>query len=390
VQTSAGTTATKYALDGWDPALKGSTGNSNWNVWADLTSSNTIQTRYLWGDQVNELFARIGSTGTAAFLLTDHLDSIVGVTNASGALQDVITYDAYGNFTESNSGMLGSYTYAGMEFDSTTQLYYSRARYYDATTGRWISQDPLGFNAGDSNLYRYVLNQPTYWTDPSGLDDHHWFPQYGQGGDDTRWGNKYVWSRFPDLQKWGFNIDQFTTTYPGGTASIHGWIHNQHKYSDQYWTILTTSCNSCEFLKKVVALMAKTVTAIQIAFPQSKCSFTLHGYKVKDRTEWALQYYIDRVCKQKQVEEKKVKVKNRQWNWYDAFNLILVGEGVRQIFWKFLPEPVPAPVPGPAPVPVRWFNPAAGLWWLIPMNSLDPWWDPEGIFKGYGQGGIGA
>jgi RHS repeat-associated protein len=170
VQTSSATTVTKYALDGWDPALKGSTGNSNWNVWADLTSSNTIQTRYLWGDQVNELFARIGSTGTAAFLLTDHLESIVGVTNASGTLEDVITYDAYGNFTESNSGVVGSYTYAGMEFDSTTQLYYSRARYYDATTGRWISQDPLGFDAGDSNLYRYVNNQPTRGTDPSGLD----------------------------------------------------------------------------------------------------------------------------------------------------------------------------------------------------------------------------
>ena len=41
--------------------------------------------------------------------------------------------------------------------------------HYDATTGRWISQDPLGFDAGDSNLYRYVNNGVTYKTDPSGL-----------------------------------------------------------------------------------------------------------------------------------------------------------------------------------------------------------------------------
>src|ERR1019366_5630337 len=46
---------------------------------------------------------------------------------------------------------------------------YNRARYYDAATGGWISQDPLGFNAGDSNLYRYVNNAPTIGTDPSGM-----------------------------------------------------------------------------------------------------------------------------------------------------------------------------------------------------------------------------
>jgi uncharacterized protein RhaS with RHS repeats len=35
--------------------------------------------------------------------------------------------------------------------------------------GRWISQDPLRFDAGDSNLYRYVNNAPTDARDPSGL-----------------------------------------------------------------------------------------------------------------------------------------------------------------------------------------------------------------------------
>jgi hypothetical protein len=45
----------------------------------------------------------------------------------------------------------------------------NHARWYDGTTGRWMTQDPLGFAAGDSNLYRYVHNQPTGATDPSGL-----------------------------------------------------------------------------------------------------------------------------------------------------------------------------------------------------------------------------
>lgn len=47
-------------------------------------------------------------------------------------------------------------------------LQYNRARYYDPTTGRWTSQDPSSFAAGDANLYRYVQNNPTDVTDPSG------------------------------------------------------------------------------------------------------------------------------------------------------------------------------------------------------------------------------
>ncbi len=40
---------------------------------------------------------------------------------------------------------------------------------YDPTIGRWISEDPIGFEAADPNLYRYVGNNPTNATDPSGL-----------------------------------------------------------------------------------------------------------------------------------------------------------------------------------------------------------------------------
>ncbi len=42
-------------------------------------------------------------------------------------------------------------------------------RWYDPKVGRWISEDPIGFAAGDSNLYRYVGNSPTNATDPNGL-----------------------------------------------------------------------------------------------------------------------------------------------------------------------------------------------------------------------------
>ncbi|MEM9828735.1 MAG: RHS repeat-associated core domain-containing protein, partial [Planctomycetota bacterium] len=61
--------------------------------------------------------------------------------------------------------------YTGRLFDSETDLQNNLNRWYDADTGRWISQDPIGFAAGDANLYRYVGNGPTNATDPSGLEE---------------------------------------------------------------------------------------------------------------------------------------------------------------------------------------------------------------------------
>ena len=50
------------------------------------------------------------------------------------------------------------------------RLYYYRARYYDPQTGRFISEDPIGFAGASANLYEYVNGNPINFTDPSGLD----------------------------------------------------------------------------------------------------------------------------------------------------------------------------------------------------------------------------
>lgn len=41
-------------------------------------------------------------------------------------------------------------------------------------SGRFVSQDPTAFSAGDSNLYRYVGNHPSYAVDPTGLGGGKW------------------------------------------------------------------------------------------------------------------------------------------------------------------------------------------------------------------------
>ena len=61
------------------------------------------------------------------------------------------------------------FKFAGMEYDSTTGQYFDRARWYGPVPGKFLSQDPIGFDASDSDLYRYARNSPLDLSDPSGL-----------------------------------------------------------------------------------------------------------------------------------------------------------------------------------------------------------------------------
>jgi RHS repeat-associated protein len=134
------------------------------------SGTNTLQVRYLLGDQPDQYFARIVTGSGASWFLPDRQGSIRDITDASGAVQDHLAYDAFGNITtETNPAYGGSIKYEGMRLDSETGFYVTPFRYYDPHTGRWITHDPVGFLAGDSNLYRYVFNSSTNYTDPSGL-----------------------------------------------------------------------------------------------------------------------------------------------------------------------------------------------------------------------------
>jgi RHS repeat-associated protein len=142
------------------------------NPYADFTSSGTLKMRYLDGLAVDELLPRTDSSGNTSWYFTDQVGSVIAIASTTAGVQDEITYDPFGNIvTQTDSAEADRFMFAGMEFDSNTGLYYDHARYYDAAIGRFVSQDPKGFAAGDTNLYRYVGNAPTDQTDTSGLED---------------------------------------------------------------------------------------------------------------------------------------------------------------------------------------------------------------------------
>jgi RHS repeat-associated protein len=125
--------------------------------------------RYLYGPQIDQVLADETVTRAVQWALSDQQGSVRDVISNQGQLLNHIRYDSFGNITsQTNANVDFRFGYTGREFDTETGLYYYRARYYDAAIGRFISEDPMGFGAGDSNLYRYVGNSPTNFTDPTG------------------------------------------------------------------------------------------------------------------------------------------------------------------------------------------------------------------------------
>jgi RHS repeat-associated protein len=113
--------------------------------------------------------ARTSSSGTTAWYLPDKLGSVRDIVSSSGSELDHVVYDSFGNIlTETNASNGDRFKFAGMEYDALANQYYDRARYYDSSVGRFTRQDPMGFVAGDPDLYRFVCNDVTDDTDPSG------------------------------------------------------------------------------------------------------------------------------------------------------------------------------------------------------------------------------
>jgi RHS repeat-associated protein len=66
---------------------------------------------------------------------------------------DHIDYDAFGRLEGPCNG--DRYRFTGRKISGETALLYNRTRYYDPAPGRWLSEDPLAFDAGDGRLHAY-------------------------------------------------------------------------------------------------------------------------------------------------------------------------------------------------------------------------------------------
>ena len=109
--------------------------------------------------------------GTTSFYHYDGGGNTRQLSDATEAVTDQYTYDAFGRELAVTGTTVNDFKFAGEQFDSTLGLYYMRARYYDQQTGIFVSRDPF---AGDPQApqtlhrYLYASNNPVNFSDPTG------------------------------------------------------------------------------------------------------------------------------------------------------------------------------------------------------------------------------
>ncbi|MGH9746028.1 MAG: RHS repeat-associated core domain-containing protein [Candidatus Acidiferrales bacterium] len=137
------------------------------NAVADIDQNATVLARYAETQNIDEPLVQLRS-GTTSYYEADGLGSVTSLTSGAGAIANTYTYDSFGKLTASTGSITNRFQYTARELDSETGLYYYRARYYDPTVGRFLSEDPVHFMAG-TNFYRYVNNNPGLLVDPTGF-----------------------------------------------------------------------------------------------------------------------------------------------------------------------------------------------------------------------------
>ncbi len=140
------------------------------NIEEELNADGTLGERYTYGPGVDEPL--VGQRQPKIFFYeADGLGSVTSLTDPTGAITATYTYDSFGFLTNSTGSATNWFRYTARQFDSDTALYYYRARYYDPTIGRFISEDPIRFKSG-VNFYRYASGNPVEVSDPSGLTNY--------------------------------------------------------------------------------------------------------------------------------------------------------------------------------------------------------------------------
>jgi RHS repeat-associated protein len=195
--------------------------------------SGTTPTANLLSAGLDNTLVREDLTGTgwSRAYLTDAQGSTTQtdrfIDGTSGGTDHNYSYEPYGRVTDNQPSCNTASTcdsdpnqYTGRENDGTG-LNYNRARYYNPTLQRFISQDPLSFASGDTNLYAYVQNQPTQYTDPFGSNSKSSAPPSGQTAGSYRFvvnSSGTVADLKPDLQSLArTHADTVLASTPHGT-----------------------------------------------------------------------------------------------------------------------------------------------------------------------------
>lgn len=147
-----------------------------WSLVEERNGAGTLTQSYFHGADMDEILAKVNASGTF-YYLQDGLGSVVALTGLLGTVAEAYRYDPYGapSVYDANSAVLtgtakdNRFLFTGREWLAELEFFDCRNRIYSASWGRFLQKDPLGFSAGDCNIYRYVGNSPVIFIDLFGL-----------------------------------------------------------------------------------------------------------------------------------------------------------------------------------------------------------------------------
>jgi RHS repeat-associated protein len=149
--------------------------SQGWGLLEERGANGELIARHVHGPSVDDLvLSELG--GAVYYYHHDHLNSTIAVTDESGNVVEQYRYDAYGqpyfygpDGTRRAKSAFGTrFLFTGREWLASLGLYDYRHRAYSPSLGRFLQMDPIGFGAGDVNVYRYSVNNPTGLIDPTG------------------------------------------------------------------------------------------------------------------------------------------------------------------------------------------------------------------------------
>ncbi len=170
VTTTHGTTNTRFLWQGYRLLQE--------QQQTGLCSTYIYDPNEAWSPLARVDHLRDQSNGEIYWFNTDLNGAPLEVTDERGAVRWSGQYGSFGEVRHQSEGFSRVVNrtamahqplrYAGQYADGETGLHYNLFRYYDPQVGRFIVQDPIGFNGGNLNLYNYAPN-PLLWIDPMGL-----------------------------------------------------------------------------------------------------------------------------------------------------------------------------------------------------------------------------
>jgi len=104
-------------------------------------------------------------------MLVKSAGEIIGLDNSSESIVRSYDYDVFGEIKSETGSLISPYFFTGREYDSESELYYYRARYYEADVGRFNTKDNYRgdiYLPQSLNKYAYVGNNPVNYVDPTG------------------------------------------------------------------------------------------------------------------------------------------------------------------------------------------------------------------------------